>query len=105
MRAIKITTIILLISGIMACKNATLVSETKIIAIPEKIENLVLYLEPNLFYQLKARRYLDAIKSALEKKFQKNRFETQMAEVSESVIDEGQLNAAIKRFKPPTYFE
>jgi hypothetical protein len=104
MRAIKIITIILFISGLMACQNATLVSETKVIAIPEKIENLVLYLEPNLFYKLRTGRYLDSIKSALEKKFQKNGFETQIVEISDSVIDEGQLNAAIKRLKPTHIF-
>lgn len=104
MRAIKLITIFLLISGLMACQNATLISETKVIATPEKIENLVLYLEPNLFYQLKTGRYLDSIKSALEKKFQKNGFETQIVEISDTVIDEGQLNAAIKRLKPTHIF-
>ena len=104
MRAIKIITIILFISTLMACQNATLVSETKVLATPEKIENLVLYLEPNLFYQLRTGRYLDSIKSALEKKFQKNGFETQIVEISDSVIDEGQLNAAIKRLKPTHIF-
>jgi hypothetical protein len=88
----------------MACKNATLVSETKVIAIPKKIEKLLLYLEPNLFYQLKTGRYLDAIKSALEKKFQKNGVDTQIVEILDSVIDEDQLNAAIKRLKPTHIF-
>lgn len=70
MRAIKITAIIFYFSSLMACQNAILISETEVIAILEKIENLVLYLEPNLFYQLKTERYLEAIKSTLEKKFQ-----------------------------------
>jgi len=100
MRAIKIITILLAISGLVACKSATLVSETKVIATPENVENLVIYLEPNLVYQLKMGWYLNIIKSALEKKFQKNGFETQIVEISDSVIDEGQLNAAIKRLKP-----
>jgi hypothetical protein len=104
MRLIKIITIIMLISGLMACQNAALISETKVTATPENIENLVLYLEPNLFYQLKTGRYLDSIKSALEKKFQKNGFETQIVEISDSVIDEGQLNASIKRLKPTHIF-
>jgi disulfide oxidoreductase YuzD len=57
-----------------------------------------------LFYKLRTGRYLDSIKSALEKKFQKNGFETQIVEISDSVIDEGQLNAAIKRLKPTHIF-
>lgn len=64
----------------------------------------MLYLEPNLFYQLKTERYLEAIKSVLEKKFQKNGFETQIVEISDSVIDEGQLNAPLKRLKPTHIF-